>query len=196
MMTITTVPAERDGGKSAPPPNAWDLASNRISHRAARYTPWTLIVASLTTVAYVWEELGEPITSTIGSSGYYPLSTALTHVKANLIFSISTIPLLWALWELHFFVVHLSKDGMAYRMAWRHLTRLGFAIGLSGVCQLILSPVLALLLIGDAHRTQWSFSPTGLALIGIGALLVLVSRLLKVTADTASELRDETRQFV
>ncbi len=191
-MTMTETGVDSDRGASVLERSAASVAS-----LAQRYAQSTSIILLLVTAYYVWEEIGEPVISSLSSNGYYPLDTALGHVGNNLATSIAVVPLLWGAWELRCFLHRLAANELWAAKTSRHLMRVGLAIALAGITALFLSPVLVALVQAEPFSMRnIGYDPIYLALIVVGALLYLVARVFTFASQAAQALDAENSQFI
>ncbi|MEO1044682.1 MAG: hypothetical protein AAFX04_04510 [Pseudomonadota bacterium] len=190
MMTDTT--GNGDSGASA-----LDRSAASVASLAHRYAQWTSMILLLVTAYYVWEEIGEPVISSLSSSGYYPMDTALGHVANNLATSIAVVPLLWGAWELRCFLHRLAATELWAAATAQHLKRVGIAIALAGLAALFVSPVLVALVHAEPFSIRSiDYDPIYLALIVVSALLYLVARVFTFASQAAQALNAENSQFI
>lgn len=176
--------------------NPWNAAAASVAKTAARYAPWSAAIFAIAAFAYLYEEIGQPVFSSLTSDGYYPMPRALGHVRGNLATSLPTVALLWGLWEVRGFINRLARGGLWERAAMMHLTRLGAAIALAGAIAMFVTPLFTATMPAAQDATPWPFNPLYVALAGLGAIMLLIARLFRIAIDTAESLKRENDQFI
>lgn len=173
---------------------ALEAAADRVGAAAKSYVAPALAIFAIITAALIWEAVGEPLVSALTSNGYYTLKEAAGHIIANLIGDLPTLFLLWGAWELNRFIRTLADSKLWTPAPSNGLFRLGLALVAAGVVAGLVSPILLGIYTGQSAAFQ--VDPLQLTVLGIGVLLLLVSRLFELAVRVAIQVDQENSQFL
>ena len=168
-------------------------AAERVSATAARWEPIANGVFGIVLFLVVGDAILEPLVSSLSSNGWYPMATALRHIRDNVVSIAPVYALIWILWESRVYLARLRRGEIWLSSTQQTLYRIGLGLIVAAALGLAARP---LMLAINGNAVEFDLSPSWLSLGGVGWLVFMIARVTSAVTDAALALKKDNEEII